>query len=425
MSGEAKIILGDSRKMAEVKDNSIDLVVTSPPYWHIKDYGVKGQIGYGQTLHEYLKDLYRVWKECYRVLKDGRRICINIGDQFARSIIYGRYKIIPLHAEIIAQCENIGFDYMGAIIWQKKTTMNTTGGATVMGSYPFPPNGIIEIDYEFILVFKKPGKGKRISQEIKEKSKLTKEEWKKYFSGHWHFGGTKQISHEAMFPEELPKRLIKMYTFIGDTVLDPFLGSGTTIKAAMELNRNSIGYEINEEFLEIIKEKLGLKQILPQFKNKVEIIKREDIPPISEIDYTPRIKDAKPQIDPKKFNFKRERLYRVTQILNENTIKLDTGLKVRLLGIKVENKSEAIKYLNRYVLKKDIFLQFDNDSVLDKNTVMAYVYLKNKIFVNAYLIKSGIASPDLSMDFKYKKKFIEIYKVNKYGKRMDIKYGYQ
>ena len=164
---------------------------------------------------------------------------------------------------------------------------------------------------------------------------------------------------------------------------------------------------------------------MPQFKNKVEIIKREDIPPISEIDYTPRIKDAKPQIDPKKFNFKRERLYRVTQILNENTIKLDTGLKVRLLGIKVENKSEAIKYLNRYVLKKDIFLQFDNDSVLDKDTVMAYVYLKNKIFVNAYLIKSGIASPDLSMDFKYKKKFIEIYKVNKYGKRMDIKYGYQ
>ena len=124
--------------MEEVEDNRVDLVVTSPPYWHIKDYRVEGQVGYGQSLHEYLKDLYRVWKECYRVIKPGRRFCLNIGDQFARSIIYGRYKIIPLHAEFIAQCEDIGFYYMGSIIWQKKTTMNTTGGA----------NGMVEIDYE-------------------------------------------------------------------------------------------------------------------------------------------------------------------------------------------------------------------------------------------------------------------------------------
>ncbi|MBC7114331.1 MAG: site-specific DNA-methyltransferase, partial [Archaeoglobi archaeon] len=110
MDNWAKIIIGDSRKMVEIEDSSIDLVVTSPPYWHIKDYGVEGQIGYGQSLHEYLKDLYRVWKECYRILKPGRRLCINIGDQFARSIIYGRYKVIPLHAEFIAQCEDIGFD---------------------------------------------------------------------------------------------------------------------------------------------------------------------------------------------------------------------------------------------------------------------------------------------------------------------------
>ncbi len=146
MNNWAKVIIGDSRKMIEVEDNSIDLVVTSPPYWHIKDYGVEGQIGYGQSLHEYLKDLYRVWKECYRILKPGRRLVINIGDQFARSIIYGRYKVIPLHAEFISQCEDLGFDYMGSIIWQKKTTMNTTGGANVMGSYPYPPYSFA-IDY--------------------------------------------------------------------------------------------------------------------------------------------------------------------------------------------------------------------------------------------------------------------------------------
>jgi len=396
--------------MIEIKNNSIDLVITSPPYWHIKDYGVPGQIGYGQSLHEYLKDLYRVWKECYRVLKPGRRLCINIGDQFARSIIYGRYKVIPLHAEFIAQCEDIGFDYMGSIIWQKKTTMNTTGGANVMGSYPYPPNGMIEIDYEFILIFKKPGKSEKIPKEIKEKSKLTKEEWKEYFYGHWYFGGAKQIEHEAMFPEELPKRLIKMYTFIGDTILDPFLGSGTTVKEALNLRRNAIGYEINEKFLEIIKEKLGLKQSLLPFSENIQIIKRQTPIKVDKISYVPKIKDAKPKIDPKKFNFKKDRLYRVIDIIDEQTIKLDTGLLVKFLGVKVINKEKALEYLHNRILKKEVYLKFDNGSVLDKNTVSAYVYLKNKIFVNAYLIKSGIAEADTTKDYKYKAKFIELEK---------------
>ncbi len=410
MGNWAKIIIGDSRKMIEVENKSIDLVVTSPPYWHIKDYGVPGQIGYGQSLHEYLKDLYRVWKECYRVLKPGRRLCINIGDQFARSVIYGRYKIIPLHAEFIAQCEDIGFDYMGSIIWQKKTTMNTTGGANVMGSYPYPPNGMIEIDYEFILIFKKPGKSPKVSKDIKEKSKLTKEEWKGYFYGHWYFGGARQIGHEAMFPEELPKRLIKMYTFVGDTVLDPFLGSGTTVKTALELDRNAIGYEINEEFLDVIKDKLGLKQSLLQFSDSIEIIERTGTIDVDDVNYVPRIKDAKPKIDPKKFNFKNDRLYRVTEIVDEKTIRLNTGLLVKFLGVKVIKKEEALRYLKKYLLGKEIFLRFDNGSVLDDETVEAYVYLKNRIFVNAYMIKSGMAVADRSKNYKYKTKFTKLEK---------------
>ena len=423
MSSWAKVIIGDSRKMVEIEDKSIDLVITSPPYWYIKDYGVEGQIGYGQSLHEYLKDLYRVWKECYRVLKLGRRLCINVGDQFARSIIYGRYKVIPLHAEFIAQCEDIGFDYMGSIIWQKKTTMNTTGGANVMGSYPYPPNGIIEIDYEFILVFKKPGKGTKVSKELKERSKLTKEEWKEYFSGHWHFGGARQIEHEAMFPEELPKRLIRMYTFVGDVVLDPFLGSGTTIKVALDLNRNAVGYEINERFLGVVKNKLRLEQNLLRFSDNIQIMRRKASIDIDEIGYVPRIKDAEPRIDPQKFNFKNDRLYRVVDIIDEYTIKLNTGLLIKFLGVKITKREDALEYLQEYILKKEVYLRFDNGSVLDENTLKAYVYLKNKIFVNAYLIKSGMAKADRTEVYKYKTKFIGLEKRRNDGKGMDIKHG--
>lgn len=373
--------------MKEITNESIDLIITSPPYWHIKDYGIPGQIGYGQTLHEYLKSLYYVWLECFRVLRRGGRFCLNTGDQFARSIIYGRYKVIPIHAEFIVQCEKIGFDFMGSIIWQKKTTMNTTGGATVMGSFPYPPNGIIEIDYEFIHIFKKPGKSRKVSKEIKEASKLSKEEWKEYFSGHWHFRGAKQLGHEAMFPEELPKRLIKMFTFIGDTVLDPFLGSGTTLKVALELNRNGIGYEINKKFLKFMKKKLG------RLMKKIEIVERKDLElNLPELNYVPLIQDAKPLIDPKKFNFEK-RLYRVREIISEDTIKLNTGLKIKFSGLKVKEKEKALNYLRKYVLGKEVFLRFENNRIIDKDTIEAQVYLKNKIFINGYLIKAGIASP--------------------------------
>ncbi|MGB9607967.1 MAG: DNA-methyltransferase, partial [bacterium] len=296
-----KIVIGDSRKMDEVPDESVHLIITSPPYWQLKDYGDERQIGFNDTYEDYINNLNLVWKECFRVLHKGCRLCINIGDQFARSVYYGRYKVIPIRTEIIKFCETIGFDYMGAIIWQKVTTCNTTGGAAIMGSYPYPRNGIIKLDYEFILVFKKPGKPPKVSKEQKDLSKLTLEEWNEYFSGHWNFPGEKQDKHLAMFPEELPKRLIKMFSFVGETVLDPFLGSGTTSLAARKLQRNSIGYEINEDFLPIIKEKLGIKQGLIFEDAQFEIIKREN----PTVNYEEEIKKL-PYIfkDPVKFNRK-------------------------------------------------------------------------------------------------------------------------
>ena len=405
MENWAKIIIGDSRKMIEVEDNSVQLIVTSPPYWSIKNYGIENQVGYGQSLHEYFRDLYRVWEEGYRVLEPGRRLVINIGDQFARAIVYGRYKIIPLHAEIIAQCEDIGFDYMGSIIWQKKTTMNTTGGANVMGSYPYPPNGMVEIDYEHILIFKKPGKSKKIPKESKEKSKLSKEEWKEYFYGHWYFGGARQIDHQAMFPDELPKRLIKMFTFVGEVVLDPFLGSGTTAKVALELDRNAVGYEINEKFLGVIKKKVGTNGLLNSGK-KIEVIKRINIIVINKIGYVPRIKDVRPIIDPEKLNFKKDKLYKVVGILDNGSLRLDTGLDVKFQGIIIKDLRNTKKYLKKYILNRMVCLKFDKSYVASKDFVEAYVYLKNKIFINAFLIKNGYAFADRENKYDLKRRFI-------------------
>ncbi|TAN32626.1 site-specific DNA-methyltransferase [Patescibacteria group bacterium] len=263
MGTNHRIIIGDSRQMSELSDKSVHLIITSPPYWQIKDYGSADQIGFNDTYEEYIKNLNQVWSECARVLHDGCRMVINIGDQFARAVTYGRYKVIPIREEIIKFCESIGFDYMGAIIWQKVTTMHTTGGASIMGSFPYPRNGMIAIDYEFILLFKKLGKApNNVTADIKKKSEMTKEEWREYFTGHWNFVGEKQNGgHIAMFPEELPKRIIKMFSFFGETVLDPFLGSGTTTKTARELGRNSVGYEINNDFLSVIKEKVGINKM--------------------------------------------------------------------------------------------------------------------------------------------------------------------
>ena len=419
-----KIIIGDSRKMKEVKDASAHLIVTSPPYWQLKDYGSSEQIGFNHTYEEYINNLNLVWNECYRVLEDGCRLCVNIGDQFARSVYYGRYKIIPIRTEIIKFCETIGFDYMGAVIWQKVTTCNTTGGATIMGSFPYPRNGILKLDYEFILIFKKQGTTKPVSYEIKEKSKMTTEEWNQYFSGHWNFAGEKQDKHLAMFPEELPKRLVKMFTFVGDTVLDPFLGSGTTTLAAKNLGRNSIGYEINNDFFPIIKERIGCSQNLFSGENTFEIAKQEKVFAnfVEEIQKLPYIfKDPikfDKKIDPKKLQFgskidqngggEREVYFTVKEVVSPEIVKLSNGLTVRLLGIKqdVFKNGKATEYLVKKALGQKVFMRYDKKKYDFDNRLCCYLYLQNKTFINAHLIKSGLVSVDKECEYKYKEKFL-------------------
>ncbi|PIS39293.1 MAG: DNA methylase N-4 [Candidatus Nealsonbacteria bacterium CG08_land_8_20_14_0_20_38_20] len=427
MKTEHKIIIGDSRNMVELQDKSVHLVVTSPPYWQLKDYGAEEQIGFNDSYEDYINNLNLVWKECFRVLNDGCRLCINIGDQFARSVYYGRYKVIPIRTEIIKFCETIGFDYMGAIIWQKATTMNTTGGATIMGSFPYPRNGIIKLDYEFILIFKKLGVPPFVSKKIKEESKMSKEEWNQYFTGHWNFNGAKQDKHLAMYPEELPKRLIKMFSFVGDTILDPFLGSGTTTLAAKNLGRNSVGFEINKKFLPFIKEKIeankkglfkGVNFEIQERKNKITDFKSEilKLPYI----FKDSIKFSR-KIDPKKLQFgskidstnnERVDLYSVKQIINPEKLLLNNNLMIRLIGVKTKKEmlDKALKFLQAKLKNQRVFIKFDNSKYDSENNLLCYLYLQNKTFINAHLIKAGLVDVDDKIDYKYKLKFLNLIK---------------
>lgn len=427
MKTKHKVIIGDSRTMSDLDNKSVQLIVTSPPYWQLKDYGTDNQIGFHHSYEEYINNLNLVWKECFRVLDDGCRLCINIGDQFARSVYYGRYKIIPIRTEIIKFCESIGFDYMGSIIWQKTTTMNTTGGATIMGSFPYPRNGIIKLDYEFILIFKKPGNAAFVTKEIKEKSKISKEEWNKYFTGHWNFNGVKQDKHLAMFPEELPKRLIKMFSFVGDTVLDPFLGSGTTTLVAKSLDRNSVGYEINKNYLSVIKEKIGFKNnslfkdTNYQFiiNNNSRVSFEEEILKLPYVFKDPIKFDKK--INPKKLMFGsvidknsnvKDNFFSVKKILSPEYFILNNDLTIKLIGIK-ENKiktKKAVDFLEKKLNKQKVFLRYDSVKFDNNNNLMCYLYLKNKTFINAHLLKSKLVDIDDRNDYKYKRKFLELTK---------------
>lgn len=414
-----RLIQGDSRNLSKIEDKSVHLIITSPPYWQLKDYGSEKQIGFHDSYESYINNLNLVWKECHRVLKDGCRLCINIGDQFARSVYYGRYKVIPIRTEIIRFCETLGMDYMGAIIWQKQTTMNTTGGGAIMGSFPYPRNGILKIDYEFILIFKKPGRAPTPTLEQKAISEISKEDWKTYFSSHWYFGGARQDGHIAVFPEELPRRLIRMFSFAGETVFDPFMGSGTTALAAKNLERNSIGYEINPEF-----KNYYIQKVSSSFPFNGDAFSYEQ--DFSNWDLKEKLKELpylfkdphhmNNKIDVKKLQFgskldknskEREEYFSISSILSPNRIILNNGISIRLIGIKEKQttKEKAINFLMEKTRGKKVFMKYDEIKYDNSNNLLCYLYLENKTFLNAHLLKNGLVDLDESFPFKYKSKF--------------------
>ena len=267
-----KIIIGDSTKMVQINDNSIDLIVTSPPYPMIEMwdemFNSVGATTYGE-MHDYLA---RTWKECYRVLKQGGLMCINVGDA-TRSIDH-RFKIYPNHSKVIERCEGIGFESLPYILWQKPTNKPNA----FLGSGFLPPNGYVTLDCEFILIFRKDGLRKfEPKHEVRYSSAFTKEERDIWFSQVWNVKGSQQKNghmerRTAEYPDEIVERLIKMFSIIGDTVLDPFLGTGTTTAVAKRLNRNSIGYEIDKKLLPIIKEKVGYSQVKLILNDEVVVI---------------------------------------------------------------------------------------------------------------------------------------------------------
>lgn len=293
-----------------------------------------------------------------------------------------------------------------------------------MGSFPYPRNGILKLDYEFILIFKKPGQAPKVNEKAKELSKMTTEEWNQYFTGHWTFAGERQDKHLAMFPEELPKRLIKMFSFVGDTVLDPFLGSGTTSLAAIHHQRNSIGYEINRDFREVIENKLGANHKNIFQDHTVEFM-NQTFQPVdfrNTIEQLPYIfKDAvqfDKKIDPRKLHFgskidthqqQREEYFRVSRVVSPSLLVLDNGLTIRLLGIaeKKEAREQAIAFLTDKTKGQRVFLKYDEKKHDQNNHLLCYLYLSNKTFLNAHLIKHGLAEVDISIPCKFKSKFLK------------------
>jgi len=267
-----RLILGDSsRVLAALPRHSAQLVVTSPPYWSIKDYEHPGQIGHQDSYDKYLDRLMGVWKGVDHVLEPGCKAAINVGDQFLRAADHGVYRVAPIHAEIIKQFQEMGgYIYLGGIIWQKITTTNTTGGCTWMGSIYYPRDGYVTYEHEFILLFKKTGKARRASAEAKGKSKLTKKQRSEWFRGVWNIPPTRQNDHPAMFPVELPSRLIRMFTYHGETVVDPFVGSGTTLEAAHAAGRSGVGVELNPRYIAACKSRVPQLQIEEVSSGEVE-----------------------------------------------------------------------------------------------------------------------------------------------------------
>ncbi len=256
------VILGNSQNMDKLEDNSIHLVITSPPYFNAKMYShknISNDLGNIHNIDSWFNEIAKVWREVYRVIQPGRKFFLNIMNLPIRE--NGSFRSLNLVGKSIDLCESIGFVFKRDIVWHK-----TNGVRAHFGTYPYPGGILINNMHEFILEFQKPNDKKfnkyaHLSEEVKEKSKIDKEFWLSLKNSDvWLMNPEKSgdgRKHIAPFPYDLPYRLIKAYSYIGETILDPFCGSATTLIAAKDLSRNGIGYEINSDFITITKERFN------------------------------------------------------------------------------------------------------------------------------------------------------------------------
>lgn len=259
-------ILGDARELNGLEANSVHLVLTSPPYWTLKEYrDSEGQMGHFQDYDHFLTELDKVWRRCFDVLVPGGRLICVVGDVcLSRRKNNGRHTVVPLHASIQEHCRQIGFDNLAPIIWNKIANVVhevDAGGGGFLGK-PYEPNAVIKNDIEFILMQRKPGGYRSPSNAARLLSIISGEKHKSWFQQIWSgLTGASTRNHPAPYPVALADRLIRMFSFVGDTVLDPFSGTGTTTVAAIGCGRNSIGYEIDRHYVTLarrrIAEKLG------------------------------------------------------------------------------------------------------------------------------------------------------------------------
>jgi modification methylase len=253
-----RLIQADARDLDFISDNSIHLVVTSPPYWTLKRYNENpNQLGHIDQYETFLKELDKVWKHCYRVLVPGGRVVCVVGDVCLSRRKFGRHVVMPLHSDISVACRKIGFDNLNPIIWYKisNAKYEVSNGTKFLGK-PYEPNAIIKSDIEFILMQRKPGGYRQPTEEQRRLSMINKKDYDAWFRQIWDITGASTRLHPAPFPYEIAFRLVRMFSFYGDTVLDPFIGTGTTMIAALRTGRNSIGVEIDQEYCRIATRRL-------------------------------------------------------------------------------------------------------------------------------------------------------------------------
>lgn len=245
-----RLINGDARDLSFLPDESIHLVITSPPYWNLKRYNENpDQIGHIEDYESFLHEIRLVWEHVFRILVPGGRLVCVVGDVCVSRRRFGRHLVFPLHADICVLCRKIGFDNLNPIIWHKiaNASFEVENGSKFLGK-PYEPNAIIKNDMEFILMQRKPGGYRKPSEEQRRLSKIDKKDFDTWFQQIWHITGASTRNHPAPFPLELATRLVRMFSFHEDTVLDPFCGTGTTMIAALRYGRNSIGIDIEPEY---------------------------------------------------------------------------------------------------------------------------------------------------------------------------------